>query len=316
MDASVPFLSVVIAARPDEAQVLAAHAAALLDYPKDKLEILVARGKQPSVQRNHAVRAAQGEWIYFLDDDSVPERANLRRVLDALVQPGCEGVGGPNLCPETAPPLEQSFASVMGNRLAFGPSAARYRAMGSRRESSEKELILCNLILKRDTFLRLGGFDEALYPNEENALMDAILAQGGRLIYDPNFVVSRRPRTTWRAFVNMLMNYGRGRAEQWRSHPTMNSVLNFVPPLFCVYLAAMPLLPSIALWPLAGYLVMVSASAWLTPREPRARWGAIALGLMLTHIAYGLGFWKGLFTRLKAPGDREPIPVVLERITI
>jgi len=40
--------------RPDQAEIKAVTAGKLLDYPREKLEILVARGKQPSVQRNTA----------------------------------------------------------------------------------------------------------------------------------------------------------------------------------------------------------------------------------------------------------------------
>jgi succinoglycan biosynthesis protein ExoA len=40
--------------------------------PDGPIEILVARGTQPSVQRNLAVRQARAELIYFLDDDSRP----------------------------------------------------------------------------------------------------------------------------------------------------------------------------------------------------------------------------------------------------
>jgi hypothetical protein len=34
-----------------------------LDYPADKLDIIVARGKQPSAQRNAALKAARGDLI-------------------------------------------------------------------------------------------------------------------------------------------------------------------------------------------------------------------------------------------------------------
>ena len=35
--------------------------------------------------------------------------------------------------------------------------------------------------------LALGGFfNEAPYPNEENALMDEVQRRGGKLIYDPS----------------------------------------------------------------------------------------------------------------------------------
>jgi glycosyltransferase involved in cell wall biosynthesis len=72
-------VTVVIAARPTQVEVEAVTAAKRLDYPREKLEIIVARGKQPSVQRNTAMRAARGELIYFLDDDSRPHPGDLLR---------------------------------------------------------------------------------------------------------------------------------------------------------------------------------------------------------------------------------------------
>ena len=134
--------------------------------------------------------------------------------------PKVKMLGGPNLCPSDAPFLEQVFALVHASWLAFGPSRARYTAVGILRESGEKELILCNLITRRDAMLELGGFNEALYPNEENALMDELQKRGGKLLYDPELIVHRRPRNNLKSFCKMLLNYGRGRAEQVRLHPT------------------------------------------------------------------------------------------------
>jgi len=236
VDDEFPSVTVVIAARPDQAEIKAVNASRTLDYPAEKMEIIVARGTQPSAQRNAALKAARGELIYFLDDDSAPLQGNLRAV-PRFKEPKAKMVGGPNICPPDAPGLEKIFALVLGSWLAFGPSRARYTAVGSVRETSEKELILCNLVARRDALLALGGFNEALYPNEENALMDELQKNGGKLIYDPELIVHRRPRHTLKAFCKMLMTYGRGRAEQFRLHPTPGSALNFVPPLFCVYLA-------------------------------------------------------------------------------
>ena len=228
----------LIAARPGQADVKAVAASRVLDYLADKLEMIVARGKQPSAQRNAALKAARGEIIYFLDDDSVPEPGNVRRAMSHFKDPKVQMVGGPNLCPAEAPPLERVFALVLASWLAFGPSRARYAAVGQVRETSEKELILCNLFARRQAMLELGGFNEALYPNEENALMDELQKRGGKLIYDPQLLVRRRPRSSLEAFAKMLLTYGRGRAEQFRLHPTARSALNFVPPLFCLYLEA------------------------------------------------------------------------------
>ena len=325
MSELLPSVTVVIAARPEQVEIQAVAAARQLDYPADRLEIIVARGRQPSIQRNAAIRAARGDWIYFLDDDSVAQPGNLRRALKHLAGAEVMMVGGPNLCPPDAPALEQVFAIVLGSWLAFGPSRARYAPVGQVRSSSEKELILCNLLARRSALLDAGGFNEALYPNEENALMDELQKRGGRLLYDPEFVVYRRPRRTLTSFVRMLITYGRGRAEQFRVHPTPGSALNFVPPLFCLYLAALSV--SGLVWhgrwwvrwsavPLALYLLaVVVQTVALVPAHGLQRSLAAMPLLVASHLLYGLGFWRGLFTRLQRGPSRPRLDVALEHVT-
>jgi hypothetical protein len=316
MNAPLPLVTIIIPTKPDLKEIQAVGAALKLDYPKDRLEIIVARGTQPAVQRNKALREARGELVYFLDDDSIPQPDNLRRVTAWFERPEVQIVGGPNICPPEAPKLEQAFGLVMGGWLAFGPSRARYCAVGKARSSSEKELILCNMIARREPLLKLGGFDEALYPNEENALMDEIQKQGGQMIYDPEFRIERRPRKTFKAFMKMLMTYGRGRAEQFRLHPTPGSALNLAPPLFCVYLPIALVFRGLWLWPLFFYALVVLAQTWLLRTASGNRMARVAPLIVLTHLLYGAGFWKGLFTRLTPPTAERANAVTLERVPV
>ena len=91
MSDNFPSVTVIIPAKPGLAEIKAADAAAKFDYPRTKLEIVLARGTQPSVQRNTALRAAKGDLIYFLDDDSVAPAENLRRAVSAIIRPRRNG---------------------------------------------------------------------------------------------------------------------------------------------------------------------------------------------------------------------------------
>jgi cellulose synthase/poly-beta-1,6-N-acetylglucosamine synthase-like glycosyltransferase len=328
---NLPLVTVIIPTRPGQPEIKALASCRRLDYPKERLEIIIARGKQPAVQRNAALNAAHGEFIYFLDDDSVPQTDNLRRAIPRFSDPAVVMVGGPSLCPPDAPNLEKIFAVVLSSWLAFGPSRARYEPVGKVRATSEKELILCNQLARREALLAAGGFPEALYPNEENALMDDLQKRGGKLIYDPDLIAYRRPRPTLKSFCKMLLTYGRGRAEQFRLNPTLGSALNFVPPLFCLYLLLLPLLllviqgsrfkvqgsEFVMLLPLWIYGLAVLAQ---TTRSANAKGWSRSLAAMpfivLTHLLYGLGFWHGLFTRLKKPGEKPSTEVSLETISL
>lgn len=321
----MPLVTIIVPTKPGQAEIKSVDAVRRLDYPREKLEIIVARGKQPAVQRNRALREASGEFIYFLDDDAQPTAGALRRAVEHFRDPVVQMAGGPNLCPPDAPFLEQVFSVVLSSWVAFGPSRARYARTGEVRPTSEKELILCNLLARRTSLLESGGFNEALYPNEENALMDEMQHRGGKLIYDPDVLVYRRPRGTVSAFCKMLMTYGRGRAEQFRLHPTAGSAMNFMPPLFLLYMVAFLsvvwFLPP-ARWafglvaPLLAYwLVLVAQTAVSVARFGIVR-SVVAFPLLFaTHALYGAGFWRGLFTsvdRTKA----KPTEVLCERIPI
>jgi succinoglycan biosynthesis protein ExoA len=316
VSSDLPLISVIVPTRPDGPEPTALSGVRRLDYPPDRLEVIVARGRQPSVQRNTALRAARGQLVYFIDDDSIPQPGNLRRALALFQDPAVAMVGGPNLCPPEAPRLEKIFAVVLSSLLAFGPSRARYAVVGAIRPTSEKELILCNLMARREPVMALGGFDEALYPNEENALMDGLQQRGNKLLYDPAFQVHRRPRPTLRAFFKMLMTYGRGRAEQFRLHPTPGSALNFVPPLFVAYLLLVPLLAwkfPLGLWPLALYgLAVLGQTLASVPQHGLGQSLLAAPLLLASHVFYGVGFWRGLFTRLRPPGAPPATGVTLE----
>ena len=259
-------------------------------------EILIAEGCSPSRQRNAAVNEARGEIIYFLDDDSHVSPDCLTHCARVLEDHTVAVVGGPSLTPSNDSLLQQLIGSALSSLLGAGAVRNRYRANGVTRTTTDKELILCNLAIRRNVFIDSGGFDERLYPNEENELLDRIVSHGMTLIHAPEMAIHRSQRRTLRLFIRQMFAYGRGRAQQTLIAGP-GTIIGFAPLLFLLYLIMLPFLPftRFILAPLYTYLALVlcfSAAAVITC-------GALSRALLiplypLMHISNGWGLLCGL----------------------
>lgn len=252
----MPTFSIIIPVKPG-GRVAALEALRGLDHPTRGFEILVSEGRIPSRQRNLAAREAGGDLLYFLDDDSRPVPNALTLCEAAFGDGGVAVVGGPSLTPAGDSRLQRLFGVLLSSLFGAGSVRNRYRSVGSARPATEQELILCNLAFRREVFLAAGGFDERLYPNEENELLDRIAASGHRLLHDPAMAVERSQRPTLKAFMRQMYGYGRGRAQQTLLAGP-RSVVSFAPLLFVCYLLALPLLPAapVMMLPLLAYLIL------------------------------------------------------------
>lgn len=304
-------ISVIIPVKPG-GEVRALGPLMAVDYPSEAFEVLVAEGRAPSRQRNEAARIASGEVLYFLDDDSVVAFDALSRISRHFNTPGVVAVGGPSLTPPTDSLMQQSFALAFASIFGGGGVRMRYRKAGTARATGDHELILCNLSFRREQFLSHGGFDERLYPNEENELMDRLVKSRGILIHDPDLSVIRSQRPTFRAFVRQLFTYGRGRGEQSRISGSIKP-LALVPALFLLYLASVPLVHKpIYSIPLLCYLILNVIFAVLEA----VRGGSPILAPRLLaafptfHLCYGAGVLVGLaFPRYRRPRESGEVTV-------
>jgi succinoglycan biosynthesis protein ExoA len=297
MNASLPFVSIIIPVKPG-LNPDAADALKKTDYPKENLEIFVVYGRNPSYQRNVAAEKACGDIIYFLDNDSIPAPDTLLKLTNHI---NCDVVlaGGPSLMPSGAQFLPYIFGMTLESYLCMGTSANRYKKSGIARYSTEKEIILCNMVMKRDSFLELGGLNERLYPNEENHLMERVRHAGKKMVYDPNAHVTRMPRKTLQAFIRQVFSYGRGRGEQTIYYPRSFSLLNFAPLVFLIYIVSSLFIKATPLFPVFFYFLILFIDAAIkivTKKDLRLIF--LPISSFLLHLTYGAGTIYGI---LKAP---------------
>ena len=303
---TLPKVSIIIPVKPG-GEVRALAGLARLSYPSELFEVLVAYGCQPSVQRNLAARQAEGEILYFLDDDSQVDPCFLERVARHYQDPRVAVAGGPSLTPASDSALQRAIGVAFASAAGGGGVRNRYRKVGQARPSSESELILCNLSFRREVFLSHEGLDPRLYPNEENELMDRVLNEGHLLVHDPELAVYRSQRRSYRAYVRQMFGYGRGRGEQTLLSGKVKPI-SLAPSFLLFYTLLLPFLGrGLLALPMLFYLAAVAAASLagsVSGRDP-ALLPRLLLVFPTLHLVYGAGVVVGLLRpryRSASPG--------------
>lgn len=313
----LPTISVIIPVREERSAEPVLESLRLVDYPADRFEIIVTRGKQPSRQRNEAVNMARGDLLFFLDNDSLVPPSLFRRAVSTLETSRADVVGGPSATPRNDTVLQRCFGYAYSSPFGTLGSRRRYRSIGNVKEATEIDLIMCNLCLRRRVFLDAGCLDERLYPNEENEFLNRLSQRGDRLIYDPHAMVFRSQRETWGAFARQVFHYGRGRIDHFFASPRFFNPIFFVPLAFMTYLLTLPLLASpLSLLPLLAYLVLAIVAGLEALRQER-NFNSLVVMLAVfpvMHFAYALGTVRGLVENLLGSASITAAPVQATRV--
>ena len=268
-------------------------------------EVLLAEGNAPSRQRNSAAQQAVGDILYFLDDDSLIAPENLALCSAGMSDPSVAVVGGPSITPENDTWLQQLFGAALSSSFGSGPVINRYRSHGTTRVTTDKELILCNLAVRRSVFLSLEGFNECLYPNEENEFLERVTSAGYTLQHNPSMLVHRSQRRSLKVFVRQMFAYGRGRGQQTLV-TSRYSMASFIPLLFVIYLV-FSLVCIKYLLLLAPLVIYFAAALFSTLRimiKSRRLFALLLVGIYpLMHIVNGIGLLWGLLGGKPFPTD-------------
>jgi GT2 family glycosyltransferase len=277
----------------------------ILKNSKIEFEIITSIGLNPSAQRNQASKIAKGEWLYFLDDDSLLDSQSIEQFQLALLKfPNAVVFGGPSLLHlETKNNWQAAIQIVFNSDFGVGPLKSRYLSIGATRYSSEKELILCNMIIKSEYFAKSGGFQESLFPNEENEFLSRI-NKIGEVVYSPLIIVYRNHRNNMKSFFNQMVNYGKGRTRHFLFSKSYNDYFYFIPLLlFLTILGSLLILQSVTLmiYLLSFYLSIILPTCLVSLFYLRKPWQFIlsVLAFMICHSGYAFGLLMGFFDNKK-----------------
>ena len=260
------------------------------------------------VALNRGLARARGRWLVRVDAHSTVPETYVRTAVTRLRE-GCWGGVGGRKDGVGRTPAGRAVAVAMSSRLAVGNSTYHF---GTRaQEVDHLPFGAYPVALVRE----LGGWDESLVANEDFEFDYRLRGTGGRLLFDPDLVISWHCRQSIPALFRQYRRYGRGKVDVAVLHPRSLGPRHLAPPLFVAYLvgalALAPRRPVLAQALLAPYAVaVVGESVRLAPRlHRRTEQARIPVAIVAMHVGWGLGFWSGAgrLARSLAPGASRAV---------
>ncbi|MCI9073055.1 MAG: glycosyltransferase [Lachnospiraceae bacterium] len=268
-------------------------------FPRTRI---IPSGKTgPAEKRDMALEHARGEILAFIDDDAYPRPDWLKNAVTHFDDPSVGAVGGPAVTAENDGLLRQASGKVYESFLCSGGYTYRYIPG---KLMDVEDLPSVNLIVRKDIFAQIGGYDSNFYPGEDTKLcLDIIKLADKRIVYDPDVLVYHHRRKLFREHLKQSNNYALHRGYFAKVLPdTSRKIVYFVPSLFVLGLVAGPLLALLCppLWylyfsVLLLYFLLLVASTVNLKNIPV--WILSMAGVFLTHVGYGIGFVRGLLSR-------------------
>jgi hypothetical protein len=310
--------SFIIIAKPNQSTIPALEGIQkFFDESNSSLDVVIVHGNNPSIQRNEAAKLSRGDFLIFLDNDSVLDQhyfTHFQESFDSF--PDLLALGGISEIQENGNNVQQSIKLLFSSFFAIGPINSRYNSIGEMRKSTERELILCNLIIQKNIFLELSGFNHNLFPNEENEFLNRLMEKG-LLIHNPRMKVFRPARDSYRLFILQMFHYGRGRSDHFKLKPRLSDLVYFFPIcilIICIVFLSLGMINIFLVISLIYLMFVLIAMIVINKHVKQPKLFLYLTILFIScHLFYALGLAFGLGTikRLKPKQAQNEISKII-----
>ena len=297
-----------------------------LDYPKEKIEILVAEGNSAdntrniievyarkyknikllnnstgntAIGRNICIENATGELLMNYSGHVIAEKNLLKVLALKLLKLPKEiaGVGCSNVSPK-----EQNFVGKVTG-VAFSGF------MGGKNSFPQNEVFQEERFVEHVSFTcyrkgiveEVSNFDPEFWCGQDAELDIRIKKAGYKLLYTPETRVYHFKRSTFRSLFRQMYRYGLARAKMVKKHPDTLRIVylfgsGFI--LGIILLSALTILKLIPPGLIATLALLYVLLSIISSIQVTKRPGLVIASILfyfVTHVSYGLGFLRGIF---------------------
>ena len=247
---------------------------------------------------NSAIKNSNFDIIVRLDGHAIVDSNYIKNAVKTLVESGADNVGG-LMKAEGTNAFEKSVAAAMTSK--FGVGNAPFHVGG---KSGEVDTVYLGTF-RKSALERVGYFDESFIRAQDWEMNYRIRKTGGKIWFNPELVVSYRPRKNILQLAKQYFEYGQWRKQVTKTYPETVSMRYLAPPVTVSGLIAgfvMVLFSKILdiSWLQIGWLaplvyLTVILLAFLSIGSKIGLLSRLYLLLVLPtmHLSWGVGFLKG-----------------------
>jgi cellulose synthase/poly-beta-1,6-N-acetylglucosamine synthase-like glycosyltransferase len=266
----------------------------------DGVKVIPTGSVTPGAKRNIGIANSKGEICAFIDSDAYPTVNWLSNAIKYFEDPQVAAVGGPGLTPEEDGVMQRASGYVLSSFMV-GNLSSRYKA---KRSFESDDIHSCNFIARKTVLKEVGGWNDKYWPGEDTLICLAMRKLGKRLVEASDVVVYHHRRPLFVPHLKQVSRFGLHRGFFAKRFPENSFRLTyFIPSLLLLSFFAGAFASffnsffwNVLLLVVATYLVLSLIAAVFVVKEAKLLF-LVWLGIVATHVVYGLSFLVGLIRR-------------------
>lgn len=261
---------------------------------------------KPLGKRLMAITQSEGGFCAFIDADAFPTKSWIRNAIRHFKDTEVAAVVGPSLTPDDDGLLAKASGFVLASPMGSGSEAIRYSQTYSH-VRYVFEAPTCNFVIRKSILKAVKNFVRDVWPGEEIVLCGLVTKDlKKKIVYDPQVMVYHHRRPLFIPHLKQVWGYGLVKGFLLKSCRKYIRLRFLAPSLLVLGITIGLLLAMVNPIIRYAYIVLTSGyvllslfnSVLIGVQQKNLKMILLTfVGVIATHICYGLAFIKGMFSR-------------------